>query len=252
MEYGMASIVGELVSLELKEPSPAAAAIYDQPIGLRLLYQDPGGGEEHYLVRYPAGLKGRPHQHTAAHTIVVLDGQLDANGRVIGPGSYAHFPARQVMRHQPAGDAPCLFVILFHGPFDVRLIDEESGPRIAAREITETVVMSPVIEVRTYRAKPGKRTELLKIVREQAFPIQRRLGMKLIGPLPATEDEVSFVWLRAFPDEASRAPLKSAFYDGPGWTGELEAKVMPLLDHYGAVVVEDTVGIWDAWPGPAS
>ena len=104
MDYGAAIIVSELRSLELTAPSPGAAAVYDQPIGLRLLYEDPGGGEEHYLVRYPAGLKGRPHQHTAAHTIIVLEGQLDANGRVIGPGSYAHFPAGEVMRHQAAGD----------------------------------------------------------------------------------------------------------------------------------------------------
>jgi quercetin dioxygenase-like cupin family protein len=126
VEYGAAVIVGDLASLELNQPSPAAAAVYDRPIGLRLLHEDPDGGEEHYLVRYPAGLKGRPHQHTAAHTIVVLEGQLDANGRVIGPGSYAHFPAGQVMRHQAAGDAACLFVLLFHGPFDVRVADQES------------------------------------------------------------------------------------------------------------------------------
>lgn len=123
MEYGAAIIVGELRSMELTEPSAAAAAVYDQTIGLRLLYEDPGSGEEHYLVRYPAGLKGRPHQHTAAHTIVVVEGELDANGQVIGPGSYAHFPAGQVMRHQAAGDAPCLFVVLFHGPFDVELVE---------------------------------------------------------------------------------------------------------------------------------
>ena len=123
MEYGTAIIIGELGSLELKAPSPGAAAVYDQPIGLRLLYSDPVGGEEHYVVRYPAGLMGRPHRHTAAHTIIVLEGQLEANGRVIGPGSYAHFPAGEVMRHQAAGDGPCLFVLLFHGPFDVQLAD---------------------------------------------------------------------------------------------------------------------------------
>lgn len=108
--------------------------------------------------------------------------------------------------------------------------------------------MSPVIEVRTYRAKPGKRAELLAILREQAFPVQRRLGVKIAGPLPATEDDVSFVWLRAFPDEASREPLRAAFYQGPEWTGGLEAKVMPLLDEYGAFVVEDAAGLWDGWP----
>jgi hypothetical protein len=74
-------------------------------------------------VRYPAGLKGRLHEHSAAHTIVVLQGKLDANGQVIGPQAYAHFPARQPMRHQAAGDDPCLFVIVFHGPFDVRVIN---------------------------------------------------------------------------------------------------------------------------------
>ena len=128
MEYGAAIIIDELPSLELKQPSPAAAAVYDQPISLRLLYEDSDRGEEHYVVRYPAGLKGRPHLHTAAHTIIVLEGQFDANGHVIGPGSYAHFPAGQVMRHQSARNAPCLFVLLFHGPFDVRLADEKTTP----------------------------------------------------------------------------------------------------------------------------
>jgi len=130
MEYGAATIIDELPSLELKQPSPAAAAVYDQPISLRLLYEDSDRGEEHYLVRYPAGLKGRPHLHTAAHTIIVLEGQFDANGHVIGPGSYAHFPAGQVMRHQSARNAPCLFVLLFHGPFDVRLADEKHNSDI--------------------------------------------------------------------------------------------------------------------------
>jgi quercetin dioxygenase-like cupin family protein len=91
---------------------------------LRLLLADPVSGEEHYVVRYPAGLKARMHRHSAAHTIVVLEGSLEANGQVIGPGSYAHFPAGEAMRHQTAGDGPSLFVILFHGPFDVEILDD--------------------------------------------------------------------------------------------------------------------------------
>ena len=122
--HNAAMIVDRLESLELREPGAAAAAIYDQPIGLRLLYEDPTSGEEHYLVRYPAGLRGRVHRHTAAHTIVVLDGRLEANGQVIGPGSYAHFPAGEPMRHQATQDGPCLFVLLFHGPFDVEVLDD--------------------------------------------------------------------------------------------------------------------------------
>jgi quercetin dioxygenase-like cupin family protein len=118
-------MIDALGSLELTQPAAAAAAVYDQPIGIRLLYADPDSGEEHYLIRYPAGVRGRSHRHTAAHTIVVLEGRLDANGQVIGPGAYAHFPAGEPMRHQATQEAPCLFVILFHGPFDVQILGDE-------------------------------------------------------------------------------------------------------------------------------
>jgi quercetin dioxygenase-like cupin family protein len=124
MEYGSAVIIDDLTTLAFDSPTEAAAAVYDRPIGLHLLHEDPVSGGEHYLVRYPPGLHGRPHQHSAAHTIVVLDGMLEANGQIIGPHAYAHFPAGQTMRHQSAGEAPCLFVIIFHGPFDVRVIDD--------------------------------------------------------------------------------------------------------------------------------
>lgn len=122
MNDGPAIIIDQLASLQLSEPGLAAAAVYDQPIELRLLHEDPASGEEHYLVRYPTGVRGRLHRHTAAHTIVVLEGRLEANGRVIGPGSYAHFPAGVPMRHQATADGPCLFVLLFHGPFDVEVV----------------------------------------------------------------------------------------------------------------------------------
>jgi quercetin dioxygenase-like cupin family protein len=130
MTHTAAMIVGQLQSHELREPGAAAAAVYDRPIGLRLLYEDPASGEEHYVVRYPEGLRGRVHRHTAAHTIVMLEGRLEANGQVIGPGSYAHFPAGEAMQHQATDDGPCLFVLLFHGPFDVQVLDDATVTRI--------------------------------------------------------------------------------------------------------------------------
>ncbi|HZI96877.1 MAG TPA: cupin domain-containing protein [Actinomycetales bacterium] len=120
MEQDRSIIVDSLGSLDLVQSQPA---IYDRPIGLRLLHQDPASGAEHYLVRYPAGLKAQRHRHTAAHTIVVLGGRLEANGDVIGPGAYCHFPAGQPMHHAPAGGDSCVFVTVFHGPFDVEPLD---------------------------------------------------------------------------------------------------------------------------------
>jgi quercetin dioxygenase-like cupin family protein len=112
-----------LASSELSESQPV---IYDRPIALRLLHRDRGSGAEHYLVRYPVGLQSQPHTHTAAHTVVVLEGRLEANGQLLGPGSYCHFPAGEVMQHQPAAGHDCLFVTVFDGPFDVIPATSES------------------------------------------------------------------------------------------------------------------------------
>jgi hypothetical protein len=65
-----------LSSLELDQSQPV---IYDRPIGVRLLYQDPESGAEHYLIRYPANLRAQRHRHTAAHTIILLEGVMQAN-----------------------------------------------------------------------------------------------------------------------------------------------------------------------------
>lgn len=120
MGFGHAIVVDDLGGIELGRSRPI---VYDRDIGLRLLYADPESGEEHYLIRYPAGLRARTHRHTAAHTIVVLEGRLRVNHRVVGPGAYCHFPAGEAMYHAPADGGPCLFVILFHGAFDVEPID---------------------------------------------------------------------------------------------------------------------------------
>jgi hypothetical protein len=108
--------------------------------------------------------------------------------------------------------------------------------------------MTALIEVRTYRTLPGKRDELLRLLIERALPVHRDLGMRVLGPFPSLEDETTFVWLRAFPDEASRQPMKDAFYQGEPWVSQLEAVMMPLIDDYGAVAVEDSIGLWDNWP----
>jgi quercetin dioxygenase-like cupin family protein len=106
------------------ETNPDHSDVYDREIGLKVLFDDPETGVKHYLIRYPPGLRTKAHRHTHAHTIVVLSGRMDVgDGRVIGPGSYAHFPAGVAMTHAPAGDEPCVFVIVFDGPVDAEVLD---------------------------------------------------------------------------------------------------------------------------------
>jgi quercetin dioxygenase-like cupin family protein len=63
------------------------------------------------------------HRHTAAQTIVVLEGRLAVNDEVVGPGAYCHFSPGEPMFHAPAGDEPCLFVTIFHGASDVEPLE---------------------------------------------------------------------------------------------------------------------------------
>jgi hypothetical protein len=60
------------------------------------------------------------------------------------------------------------------------------------------------------------------------------------------------VWLRAFRGRADRETMRKAFYEGPEWTQELEGRLMPLLDGYASVLVEDRDGLWQRWPGQVS
>ncbi|HEY9286685.1 MAG TPA: hypothetical protein VIT43_01545 [Candidatus Dormibacteraeota bacterium] len=45
------TILDQRKSLDLQPAGGAAGAVYDRPIGLRLLYKDATSGEEHYLLR---------------------------------------------------------------------------------------------------------------------------------------------------------------------------------------------------------
>ncbi len=120
MEFGEVTILDHLDAVEMGQSQPV---IYDRPIGMRLLYEDPDSGAEHFLIRHPAGLKAELHRHTAAHTIVVLEGRLTVNDQVIGPGAYCHFPAGEPMFHAPTGNEDCLFITIFHGPSDVESLE---------------------------------------------------------------------------------------------------------------------------------
>jgi hypothetical protein len=97
---------------------------------------------------------------------------------------------------------------------------------------------NPVVEVRTYRTKPGRRAEFVELFQTRTGPAQLDYGMTVLGPLLDTEDSDVLVWLRAFPTAEQRQPIKDAFYEGQMWQEQLEHLALPLLADYSAVVCE--------------
>jgi hypothetical protein len=63
--------------------------------------------------------------------------------------------------------------------------------------------------------------------------------MKILGPLLSIEDPETFFFMRGFPDLASRERMKAKFYEGELWKNELENVLMPLLESWDVVLVED-------------
>jgi heme-degrading monooxygenase HmoA len=100
-----------------------------------------------------------------------------------------------------------------------------------------------IIEMRTYKLKPGKRSEFLDIFRARSVPAHDDIGMKILGPFLSVEDSDTFFFMRGFPDLDSREPMKAKFYEGKLWKSELENILMPMIEKYNVVVVDDPEGL---------
>lgn len=99
-----------------------------------------------------------------------------------------------------------------------------------------------IIEMRTYKIKPGLRERFLDVFRTRSMPAHAEIGMKILGPFLSLEDPDTFFFMRGFPDLASREPMKAKFYEGELWKRELESLLLPMIDRYDVVLVDDPDG----------
>jgi len=100
-----------------------------------------------------------------------------------------------------------------------------------------------IIEMRTYKTKPGLRAQFLEIFRSKSIPAHAEIGMKILGPFLSVKDPDTFFFMRGFPDAASREPMKAKFYEGDLWKSELEQVLMPMIEKYEVVLVDDPDGL---------
>ena len=99
-----------------------------------------------------------------------------------------------------------------------------------------------IVEVRSYRIKPGQREAFINFFETRAVPAQHAHGMKIVGPLLDLENPNKFVFLRSFPSLEARDRMKDAFYEGELWKNELEAIAMPMIDSYDVILCEASPG----------
>lgn len=97
-----------------------------------------------------------------------------------------------------------------------------------------------IVEVRTYQVKPGLRDRFLEFFRRDAVPLQRSLGISVLGPFIDLENPDVFIWMRGFPSLEERERMRSALYDGEQWRNELRAIALPMLDSYSVSLTATT------------
>ena len=85
-------------------------------------------------------------------------------------------------------------------------------------------------ELRQYKATPGNRKALVKIMEEEVIPMQTAAGMVILGSFVSEEDEDTYVWIRRFKTEAERAKLYKKVYESDQWKESIGPRIMPLID----------------------
>jgi hypothetical protein len=88
----------------------------------------------------------------------------------------------------------------------------------------------PVVELRQYTLHPGKRDVLIHLFDREFIEPQEATGIKVIGQFRDLDNPDRFVWLRGFPDMASRAKALQDFYGGPVWKRHREAANATMID----------------------
>ncbi|AXB41870.1 NIPSNAP family protein [Amycolatopsis albispora] len=88
----------------------------------------------------------------------------------------------------------------------------------------------PVVELRQYTLRPGRRDELVELFDREFVTGQEACGMRVLGQFRDADDPDRFVWLRGFADMATRARSLAAFYGGPVWAEHGPAANATMLD----------------------
>ncbi|RWD65668.1 MAG: NIPSNAP family protein [Mesorhizobium sp.] len=112
-----------------------------------------------------------------------------------------------------------------------------------ARNETSLRLASPVVELRQYTLKPGRRETLIALFDREFVETQEAVGMTIIGQFRDLDRPDMFVWLRGFEDMQARRNALTAFYGGPVWAEHRDAANGTMIDS------DDVLLLKPAWKG---
>lgn len=89
--------------------------------------------------------------------------------------------------------------------------------------------MRKLVEVRSYRLKPGTGSDFHTLVAEQSAPLHAACSMDLVVFGPSPHDPDSYVLVRAYDDPAQREAAQAAFYASSAWRDGPRQAIVSLI-----------------------
>jgi hypothetical protein len=113
-----------------------------------------------------------------------------------------------------------------------------------------TGIRYPIVELRQYTLRPGRRDDLIGLFETDLIAPQEAAGMALVGQFRDVDDPDRFVWLRGFPDMRARAEALGRFYQGPAWRQHRDEANVTMIDSDNVLLLRPA-GPRSGFPAPA-
>ncbi|GIG69955.1 NIPSNAP family protein [Phytomonospora endophytica] len=101
-----------------------------------------------------------------------------------------------------------------------------------------------IVEIRTYRLKPGTGPEFARLMAEEARPLLADAGIRVVDSglsLVAENGHEEAYLIRAFASVEERDALEDAFYGGETWRNGPRAAVLACIESYHTIVLDGGV-----------
>jgi hypothetical protein len=87
-----------------------------------------------------------------------------------------------------------------------------------------------VIEIRSYRLKPGSRARFHDLLSRQSLPLMLAWGIDVVSFGPSLHDDDSYFLIRAFTNLAALQASQDAFYASPAWRQGPREAIIALIE----------------------